>query len=611
MAPPLTEPGTCLFESRLSAEGQCRLFQNPSSVIEAWQPDDVARALAQLANAQNAGQYLAGFISYDAGYALEPRLRALMPDGKRALPLIRFYAYEQCWKLESPETDRLMREVPRGHRLSKPAPALSQEQYGSRAEQVLAYIRAGDNYQTNLTFPMRGEFKGPAISIYAALRTAQPVGYSAYLSFEEAEILSLSPELFVRRMGDRLETRPMKGTAARGQTAVEDELRRRALRADPKEQAENLMIVDLLRNDLSRVCRPGSVTVRRLFDVETYPTLHTMTSPVEGQIEGDRSVADIMPALFPCGSVTGAPKIRAQEIIRELEAEPREVYTGAIGFLEPGGDFSFNVAIRTLTAHRDGTYTYPVGGGIVADSTPAREYDECLLKARLVTDEAEPFDLIETISWSPEEGFVLLERHLTRLSVSALYFHRPFDREHVLAELDDAVKISAKGPLRLRLLLGPDGQLSVTTTALTHTLDPALRFGFAAERVDAADPYLRHKTTRRARFDRELARAAGLGAREVLFENQYGELTEGAWTNIFVKTGDRLLTPGLHAGLLPGTLRAELLASGRAHEARLTRQDLLIAEAVFLGNSVRGLMKAVFVGEDKDSTQPITAPASS
>jgi len=609
MAPSLTQPGTCFFENRLSNEGQSRLFQNPTSLIEAQQLGDVASALAQLASAQSSGLYLAGFISYEAGYALEPRLGALIPSKSRALPLIRFYAYKQCQKLEAREADELMRDLPFGHRLSAPEPALSREQYGARASQVLAYIRAGDNYQANLTFPLRGDFQGPALSIYAALRTAQPVGYSAYLSLEEAEILSLSPELFVRRLGDRLETRPMKGTAPRGQTAAEDELRRRALRADPKEQAENLMIVDLLRNDLSRVCRPGSVTVRRLFDVETYPTLHTMTSTVEGQIEGDRTVADIMPALFPCGSVTGAPKIRAQEIIRELETEPREAYTGAIGFLEPGGDFSFNVAIRTLTAHRDGTYTYPVGGGIVADSTPTREYDECLLKARLVMDEAEPFDLIETIACSPDEGFVLLERHLARLSASALCFHRPFDREGVLDALDAAVKNQTAKPLRLRLLLGPDGQLSVTTSELTHTPDPTLYFTFAAERVDAADPYLRHKTTRRSLFDRELARAKDLGAGEVLFENQYGELTEGAWTSVFVKMDDHLLTPGLDAGLLPGTLRGELLASGRAFEARLTRQDLMTAEAVFLGNSVRGLMKATLVEESGATAQSAAAPA--
>ncbi len=603
MPPSLDAPGTCFFEDRLTGEGDAkenikgsaRVFTSPRAIIEARQSGEVEDALAELARLQADGKFLAGYISYEAGYSLEPRFAALAarPEATQPLPLLRFYVYDSETRLCGREADELvLSSLIKGHRISVPAPCWSYDDYAPRMERALELIRAGDIYQANLTFPLEGHIEGAPLSLYAALRTAQPVGFGAYLALDEARVLSLSPELFVRRDGARLETRPMKGTAPRGQSAAQDELNRRALRADPKERAENLMIVDLLRNDLSRVCRPGTVKVRDLFKAETYPTLHTMTSTVEGTLAPGATSATVLRALFPCGSVTGAPKIRAQEVIRDLEEGARGIYTGAIGYLTPDGGFCFNVAIRTLTVFADGTYTYPVGGGIVADSVPAREYGECLLKGQVIAEEAAPFDLIETIAWSREEGFTLLPRHLERLEASAAFFGRPYDRKRVLAVLDEATADAREDRLRVRLLLSADGEMTIETKPLENELPLPLPFVFSGARVDAGDPYLRHKTTRRAVFEDALGRAATVGAREALFENQYGEITEGAWTNVFVERGGKLLTPPLSSGLLPGTLRAELLATGRAIESVLTRKDIRAADAVYLGNSVRGLMKA-------------------
>jgi len=603
------DPGTCFFEDRINSDLGTHAFGKPFAMIEAWHLPEVSDALAKVARFQEKGAFLAGYIAYESGAAFEPKLAAVAPAASKHLPLLRFFAYEDAMMLSPQMADRHIADAcAQGHQISLPEADWSFDEYTPRMARVLEYIRAGDIYQANLTFPLTGNLQGEPLSLYAALRSAQPVGFGAYLQMSDATVLSLSPELMIRRSGDRLITRPMKGTSPRGSCVAEDQVRRRSLRKDPKERAENLMIVDLLRNDLSRVCRPGTVDVRNLFEVETYPTLHTMTSTVVGELEGERSSADILAALFPCGSVTGAPKIRAQQIIQELEDCPRGIYTGAIGYLEPSGDFSFSVAIRTLTITQDGRYVYPVGGGIVSDSSVTREYEEALLKGRIISDEAQPFDLIETIGWSDDRGFTLLGRHLERLESSAAYFGRPYDRARILHALEEATSPQEATNLRLRLLLATNGQVSIRAAPLETALPTPLPFVFAEERVDAADPYLRHKTTRRTKFDRALAAAKKDGAMEALFENQYGEMTEGAWTSLFVERGGKLLTPPLSSGLLPGTLRADLLAGGRAREAVLTREDIASADTVYLGNSVRGLMRAQIL--DTETAAPVRAAVS-
>ncbi len=605
LAPPLVPqtlpPGAALFENRLLAPGAgTRLFLNPHDTITAATLAEVTPALQALDRALDEGLWAAGFVSFEAGYALEPRLMAQQPDktAPGPLPLLRFALFKTCQMISAREADQSFSSaIDPGHRLSPLSPSHSRPGYGADVERALDLITAGDAYQVNLTFPMTGHLEGNPLSLYAALRARQPVAHGAAMRIGEIHILSVSPELFVTRQGDRLSTRPMKGTIARGTSPSSDALAKATLRASAKDRAENLMIVDLLRNDLARVCRAGSVRVPRLYELETYPTLHTLTSTIVGDVEGHLATSEILSALFPCGSVTGAPKIRAMEIIQEIEKTPRGAYTGALGWIAPWGDFSFNVAIRTMTVEPSGRVTYPVGAGIVADSDPSAEYDECLLKAKAIQGETTPFSLIETLEWQPRTGFTYLEPHLDRLERSARHFSFTYTREGVRKALDAEVGRNAGGTrLRVRLTLAADGAIATSASALPSRDAAAalLKFTLSDQSIDAGDPYLRHKTTRREVFDHALALAQEQGSDEVLFCNQYGELTEGAWTSVFIDPGDggALLTPPMTSGLLPGILRADLIAAGKAVERVLTLQDLHKAKAVVLGNSVRGLMPA-------------------
>jgi para-aminobenzoate synthetase/4-amino-4-deoxychorismate lyase len=404
-----------------------------------------------------------------------------------------------------------------------------------------------------------------------------------------------------------MSTRPMKGTAPRGRTPREDARLKTWLAMDEKQRAENLMIVDLLRNDLGRVAKIGSVEVTDLFTVETYRSVHQMTSGISAELRSDMGLKDMLHALFPCGSVTGAPKVRAMEIIREIEAGPRGVYTGAIGHIAPSGDAQFNVAIRTVVLQA-GQGEMGIGGGIVADSKAESEFEECLLKAHFLTKVDTPFELIETLRFEPGKGFHLLERHLARLQSSSAHFGYPFTRDAVMAALDaEAARIDAEVAL-VRLLLAEDGAITVTSTPIDlPTRDTVWRFVISDRRLDEKDPLFYHKTTRRQFYDREMERQKALtGCDEVVFVNKKGELTEGTRTTLFIEIDGRLFTPALTCGLLPGTLREELLDLPRAaaSEAVLTPQDLLAGDRIYLGNSVRGLVRAELIQPQREEAEP-------
>ncbi|WP_245409413.1 aminodeoxychorismate synthase component I [Methyloceanibacter sp. wino2] len=471
----------------------------------------------------------------------------------------------------------------------------TREEYGRAFRTVQDYIAAGDVYQINLTQKYLFDFEGDPTALYAALRRRQLVAYGALIETPDLAVLSLSPELFFRRENQQLSTRPMKGTAPRGRTPREDARLKTWLAMDEKQRAENLMIVDLLRNDLARVSRIGSVEVTDLFTVETYRTVHQMTSGITSELRSDMELADMLGALFPCGSITGAPKVRAMEIIREVEKEPRGIYTGAIGTIAPSGECQFNVAIRTAVLS-DGRGEMGIGGGIVADSKEDSEHAECLLKAQFLTESGGPFELIETLRWQSERGYHLLERHLLRLQASAAHFGYRYDRNTVVAALEaEADKITSPVAM-VRLLLFEDGTVQVSSREIElPTKDTVWRFVISDQRVDETDPFFYHKTTRRQFYDGEMERQKDLtGCDEVVFLNKRGELTEGTRTNLFVERDGRLFTPALRCGLLPGTLREELLDLPRAaaSEAVLTEADLKQADRVYLGNSVRGLVRA-------------------
>ncbi len=586
-----------LLVDALNADRPSLSFTDPHEIVFAHTPGEVAPALARIEAATNAGAWAAGFIAYEAGLVFEERLRGLCP-ARSTTPLVWFGLYSAPRELSLAEVRARLQATATGraaavHDLT---PERDFAAYAAGFDTIMANIAAGDCYQVNYTFKARFTLEGDAAGLFAGLLNNQKVAHGALIDTGEQRILSLSPELFVRRTGSRIETRPMKGTAPRGRTTAEDIAAREALTTDEKSRAENLMIVDLLRNDVGRIAETGSVTVTDLFTIETYRSLHQMTSGIRARLKAGTRFAQVVANLFPCGSITGAPKIRAMQIIGDVEAAPRGVYTGAIGHVAPGGDFAFNVAIRTAVIEADDTGTIGIGGGIVADSEARAEYDEALLKMRFLRDSTEPLALIETMLWEKDTGFVRLERHMNRLAASAGYFAIPVEMDAIRNRLDRQAADFTAGRMRVRLLLDESGEVSVTATELPPVAGtPVFRFVLAGHIQDSANVFLAHKTTRRGVYDPPRQQAvAAYGVDEVVFCNERGELTEGSITSLFVERGGRLLTPPLAAGLLPGTLRAELLESGRAEECTLLPADLDGAR-VFLGNSVRGLMPAEWV----------------
>ncbi|MTD94491.1 aminodeoxychorismate synthase component I [Hyphomicrobium sp. xq] len=574
------------------------LFSEPMDIIAAWTPDEVPAALERIEAGVADGLHAAGFFAYELGYVLEPKLAALMPD-KRNVPLLWIGLYKAPQQMTSAEVEHWLATHTRSgsFHFTDVKLAWDEAAYLTRFNEVIEKIRAGDIYQLNLTFKARFKLSGSPLTFFLDLRQKQRVAYGGIVDTGEVTVLSASPELFIEQEGRTVFTRPMKGTAPRAGTEEADAEARRQLALDVKQRAENLMIVDLMRNDIGRIAEIGSVEVTDLFTVETYKTLHQMTSGVRATLKKDVGIGELLRGIFPPGSIIGAPKIRAQELIRQLETEPRGVYCGAIGYISPDGHALFNVAIRTAVIFRNADGEMGIGSGVVFDSQGPKEYAECLLKMKFLTDPVKRFELIETLLHDPAQGgFVLLERHMERLANSARYFAFAFDERAVRAALAKAVA-GTTGRLRVRLLLAEGGEVSVTSTPLPAAdPDATMRYAVSSSRVDSNDLFLFHKTTRRELYDRERPEyAARLGSDEVVYLNERGELTEGSFTNIFIERDGTLLTPPLSAGLLPGTLRAELIAEGRARESILTLDDLAAADAVYLGNSVRGLVVATRV----------------
>ena len=576
-------PTLILDDATPGAEHLLR-FGAPETIVQAHRPDQVPAALAQIEAALAQGRHAAGWFAYELGYALEPHLAALgWPAG--GLPLLWFGIYaappESIARLELAAAGRAY-AGPLRHEWDEAA-------YTGRFDRVHDYIGAGDIYQANLSFRSRFAFAGDPLALYLRLRDRAQAAHGAYIDDGERQILSLSPELFFRVSPQgRIVARPMKGTAPRGTDELSDARAKAALAQSPKDRAENLMIVDLVRNDVGRLALIGSVAVEDLFAVETYPTLHTMVSTVTAQLKPATRVEQIVRALFPCGSITGAPKIRAMEIIRELEESPRGLYCGAIGHFAPDGSANFNVAIRTITI-ANGEGALGIGGAVVQDSKAQAEYAECLLKARYFDSARQPIGLIETLRWDGD--FVRRDRHLARMEASAAFLALPFDGDAARAALAGAVA-QAREPLRVRLALDEAGAFACTAAPLGPT-PPRWTFALSPHRVASEDLLLRHKTTWRDLYEEEQARLAQTaGADEVLFCNERGELTEGSRSTIFLRRGRQLLTPALSCGLLDGVLRRELLEQGRCEEAVLTPDDLAAADEVLLGNSLRGLIRA-------------------
>jgi para-aminobenzoate synthetase / 4-amino-4-deoxychorismate lyase len=583
---PALAEGFVLLDNSADAKERSLLFEHPLEIVRADTPADVSGALDRLQDGLARGLHAAGFFAYELGYILEPKLADRMPEN-RAVPLVWFGLYPTAKTLTGGEVQAwLTAEAIGNPSLGSLQHSWDRDAYIERFRTVQENIRSGDIYQLNLTFKARFELNGSPLALYRDLRLKQRVAY--------AGLIDTGNELFIEQHGRTIETRPMKGTAPRAGTLDGDEKIRKTLSTDVKNRAENLMIVDLMRNDLGRIADLGSVSVTDLFTVETFKTLHQMTSGVRATLKAGVGLSDLLRAIFPPGSVIGAPKIRAMELISDLETSPRGVYCGAMGHISPDGKSMFNVAIRTAVIDRQGHGEMGIGSGIVADSDGDKEYAECLLKMKFLTDPVRTFDLIETMLHEPGKGVWLLDDHMARLATSAAYFNFDVDIARMRTEIDQALKNRRDERLRVRLVVNEAGEPSITLAPQPLAAPNAvMRYVVSDSVLSSSDLFLFHKTTRRELYDREWAHFnATLGADEVIYLNEIGELAEGSRTTIFLKRNGVLETPPLVAGLLPGTLRAHLISTGQAIEQRLTLADLNSSGTLYLGNSVRGLMPA-------------------
>lgn len=560
-------------------------FRGYLETLEAKELSEVLPLLARVERFTADGLHAVGFIAYEAAGGLNPDLP--LSSVVEGIPLAWFAIFRERVVAESNEQPALESLVP-------PAlePDISYEEYVCNVERIKEYIASGDSYQVNYTFRMKGGFSGDPLELYRQVSRGQKASFSAYIDTGRFVLLSASPELFFSLKEGQIATRPMKGTAARGRWLEEDEQQISRLKSSIKERAENLMIVDLLRNDLGMIAETGSVKVESLFDVETYPTLHQMTSGVSAKVKKGAGLAEIFAALFPCGSVTGAPKRRSMELINELEASPRGLYCGAVGYVAPGGEALFSVAIRTLLLDRQKqSLSLGIGSAITADSDAGQEYQECLTKAAFLAPSPGDFSLIESMRLEGND-YCLLSRHLERLRKSARFFGFSFDEDAICAALEEFAE-GKRGIGKVRLLLQKSGEFTFSSELITEISDP-LRIGISDQRADSSDLFRYHKTTRREKLDS--ARQEREDVDEVLFLNERGELTEGSYHNLLLKINGKMLTPVRESGLLNGVLRQELLERGEIAEALLFQEDLAKADEIWLINSVRGMRRAFLVG---------------
>ncbi|HOJ34229.1 MAG TPA: aminodeoxychorismate synthase component I [Candidatus Hydrogenedentes bacterium] len=570
--------GTALFLSRSNV----LLFSDPVEVISARCLDDVIPCFRQVECA--VGQkdlWAAGFVAYEAGRAFEPALEMHELHG---VPLLWFGLYKpprQIDLLSPPKTT---------HSIGEWRALIKESSYKSAVQRIRAHIGAGDVYQVNYTFPIEAHFHGDSLGFFIQLAKAQQSEYAAFINAGKYHVLSLSPELFFELSENQIRVKPMKGTRPRGLRLRDDLQLANELAASEKDKAENLMIVDLIRNDLGRIADIGSVKVTSLFDIERYPTVWQMTSTIEATTSV--SLLDIFKALFPCGSVTGAPKIQMTKVAKTLEPFPRGVYCGAVGWYAPNRRARFNVAIRTAVVEMDKQVVrFGVGGGITWDSSETAEYEECMVKARFLTLKHPEFELLETMLY--DDGFFLLELHLARLSESARYFGFSYDEKRI----SDALRITEKNlkqtkcKSKVRLRLSQKGNVSIDIEPLRAPKIP--RVGLSRIRVEPNNVFLYHKTTNRTIYEDALRSRPDCD--EVILVNTKEEITEASIANIVLATDTGYFTPPVECGLLPGTFREYLLKRGIIQETVLTQNDLEKARAVWLINSVRKWYPALLV----------------
>jgi para-aminobenzoate synthetase/4-amino-4-deoxychorismate lyase len=571
-----------------------RSFQldDPVEVLSTTDLGEVAAVLEAAERAVARHKWVAGFVSYEAAPAFDRSLvvRDVSGTNVEELPLAWFAVFERRVATTPNDGD---------YDLGPWTPSTDEAQHHAAIAEIRRQIREGNTYQVNHTFRLDAPFDGDALALYSDLASSQTCGYGSFIDAGRWAIASASPELFFEWRHDRIVSRPMKGTTDRGTTLSDDEERRQRLFGSEKNRAENLMIVDMVRNDLGRISRVGSVEVPELFSTEKYDTVWQMTSTVQGRPLPDVGLVDVFGALFPCASITGAPKVSTMEIISRLETTPRGVYCGTVGFGGPGAAgpaWAFNVAIRTVVIDRDRRLAmYGTGGGITYDSTPGDEYAEALLKTQVLERRSADLQLIETIRWSPDSGFYELARHLSRLSDSAWYFDVPLDPAEVRAGLDRATR-GAERALKVRLLVDRTGWINIETEPLPPPPDGPLKLAIDTETVDSHDPLLFHKTTSRSVYEEAAQRFPEVD--DVVLVNEAGHVTETTIGNLAVLIDGTWVTPPIADGLLGGVRRSAMLSSGELKERSVTVDELSAAPQLARLNAVRGWEPATLATTD-------------
>lgn len=565
------------------------LFKSPLEIISCDTPSRIKPSIDRIEHFVKKGYFAVGFLSYEAGFGLEEALKA--KEG-RNFPLLWFGLFKDPERFDHSKVV-FIDDVSKSDHIIKDIEAeISKREYIDSIGKIKTYIEKGDTYQVNHTFKLNFSFSGTMTDLYLYLRKKQSVSYSALIKFNGKYILSFSPELFFNREKSFMQVKPMKGTADRGRSLKEDVDNAKLLHLCPKNRSENIMIVDLLRNDLSRISKKGTVNTKSFFEIEKYESLFQMTSTVESKVRTGVSLYELFKATFPSGSVTGAPKISSMKIIDELEKSPRRIYTGSIGFLAPNGESAFNVAIRTLlidTKKKKGEMG--IGSGIVYDSDPKREYDECILKSKFLTQKTKDFSLIETLLWEPSKGYPLLKFHLDRLFASAKYFDYKYSKRSVASFLNKLSKDFNNDKYRVRLLLNKSGEISASHGIIEKDNSPKI-ITFSSKKIDSTDRFLFHKTTNRNTYDKEHKRYKREGFFDTIFCNKNNEVTEGAISNIFIKKGNKYYTPPVGCGLLDGVYKRYLITEKilNIEEKVLYPNDVKTAQKILLTNAVRGIV---------------------
>lgn len=574
---------------------QTLLFRNPARIIVADKLKEVVNAFETAERYLKKGYYIAGYLSYEASFVFDDYLHRLTPE-KSDTPLIWLGVYKEAERFRSHKDYLFLDED--DYAIYDTGLDTSEDEYDKAIHKIRNYIKSGDIYQVNYTCRYNFRFEGNPLNLYKSLRKRQLVSYAAFVKHRDISVISLSPELFFRLSDSRITVKPMKGTIRRGKTLKEDHELSASLKSSEKNRAENLMIVDLLRNDLGKICETGSINVPKLYEIEKYETLYQMTSTIEGIIKKETGLYSLFKNIFPSGSVTGAPKLKAMEIIHELEKSPRGIYTGAIGYIAPHGDAVFNVAIRTIVINKN-KGKMGVGSGIVWDSDSKNEYEECILKTDFLSDKGvhpyanKDFKLIESILWANGK-YRFLREHIKRLKDSARYFGFQFDRERIINKiLENSNYLNSKNRYKMRVLMNKNGDIEIDNGEIDDKDKHGINYIYISDkRTDSNNVFLYHKTTARDIYDTAYKEAKNKGFYDVIFTNEREEITEGCITNIFIKKDNKLVTPPVSCGLLNGIYRQSVVRRNKnVIEQIIKVEDILNADGIYLCNSVRGMVK--------------------